>query len=154
MVSWALTKKLHIELTKSRVRQSNDNALVESKNGSIVRKHLGYSHIRQRWTPRVHPFHRDYLNPYINDHQSCFFPITRIDVKGKHRKIYPYAAMMTAYEKFLSLPKPSQYLKQGITLKQLHAIALAITDNEAAKRLKEAKKQLFKTIAGQDNQVA
>ena len=36
-----LLKKLLIELTKSRARHSNDNALVESKNGSIIRKHLG-----------------------------------------------------------------------------------------------------------------
>ena len=35
-----LLKKLLIELTKSRARHANDNALVESKNGSIIRKHL------------------------------------------------------------------------------------------------------------------
>ncbi len=133
-------KKRHIELTKSRTRQSNGKALVESKNGSIVRKHLGYSHIHQRWAPLVNPFYQDYLNPYINYHRPCFFPVTMIDIKGKHRKTYPYAAMMTAYEKFLSLPKPSQYLTRGVTLKQLRAIALTISDNEAAKRLKEAKK--------------
>jgi len=149
-----LLQKLLIELTKSRARQSNDNALVESKNGSIVRKHLGYSHIPQHWAPLVDQFHRDYLNPYINYHRPCFFPVTRIDAKGKQRKTYPYDAMMTPYEKFLSLPNPSQYLKPGMTLKQLHAIAFAITDNEAAKRLKEAKQQLFKTIAEQDNQAA
>lgn len=149
-----LLKKLHIELTKSRARQSNDNALVESKNGSIVRKHLGYCHIRQHWAPVVNQFHQDYLNPYINYHRPCFFPVTRIDAKGKQRKTYPYEAMMTPYEKFLSLPKPSQYLKQGVTLKQLNAISLAITDNEAAKRLKDAKQKLFKTIAGQNDKAA
>jgi transposase InsO family protein len=40
-----LLEKLHIDFTKSRARQTNDNALVESKNGSVVRKHLGFSHI-------------------------------------------------------------------------------------------------------------
>ena len=34
--------KLRIEQTKSRARQSNDNALAESKNASVVRKHMGY----------------------------------------------------------------------------------------------------------------
>ena len=149
-----LLKKLLIELTKSRARQSNDNALVESKNGSIIRKHLGYSHISQRWAPLVNQFHQDYLNPYINYHRPCFFPVTKIDAKGRQRKTYPYEAMMTPFEKFLSLPKPSQYLKRTVTLKQLNAIALAITDNESAKRLKEAKHQLFKTIAEQKNQAA
>jgi len=149
-----LLKKLLIELTKSRARQSNDNALVESKNGSIVRKHLGYSHVPQRWAPLVNRFHQAYLNPYINYHRPCFFPVTGIDAKGKQRKTYPYEAMMTPFEKFLSLPRRSQYLKPGVRLKQLNAIAFAITDNEAAKRLKEAKHQLFKTIAEQENQAA
>ncbi|MES9905238.1 MAG: hypothetical protein ABW168_21500 [Sedimenticola sp.] len=44
-----LLNKLLVELTKSRSRRSNDNALVESKNGSIVRKYLGYHHIPQKW---------------------------------------------------------------------------------------------------------
>ena len=41
----AMLNKLNIEQTKSRARQSNDNALAESKNNSVVRKHMGYSHI-------------------------------------------------------------------------------------------------------------
>lgn len=40
-----LLNKIHIELTKSRSRHSNDNALVESKNGSIVRKIFGRNYI-------------------------------------------------------------------------------------------------------------
>ncbi|MGE4344844.1 MAG: hypothetical protein AB7F20_11295 [Geoalkalibacter sp.] len=35
-----LLEKLHVELTKSRSRHYNDNALVESKNASVVRKVL------------------------------------------------------------------------------------------------------------------
>lgn len=34
-----ILNRLHIGQTKSRSRKSNDNALVESKNGTIVRKH-------------------------------------------------------------------------------------------------------------------
>jgi transposase InsO family protein len=149
-----LLNKLMIELTKSRARHSNDNALVESKNGSIIRKHLGYSHIRQRWAPLVNEFHQAHLNPYINYHRPCYFPVIKTNVKGKQVKTYPYEAMMTPYEKFRSLHRPSQYLKPGMTLKQLDAIALEITDNEAAKQLKRAKQQLFKTINEQNHQAA
>ena len=39
-----LLEKLRVEFTKSRPRHSNDNALAESKNASVVRKHLGYAH--------------------------------------------------------------------------------------------------------------
>ena len=41
-------EKLRIEQTKSRSRQSNDNALAESKNASIVRKHRDDDHIPQK----------------------------------------------------------------------------------------------------------
>ena len=149
-----LLKKLLIELTKSRTRHSNDNALVESKNGSIIRKHLGYSHIRQHLAPVVNQFHQDYLNPYINYHRPCFFPVTRTNDKGKQVKTYPYSAMMTPYEKFKSLDQPNQHLKPDITMNQLDVIAFSINDNESAKQLKEAKQQLFKTITEQNHQTA
>jgi len=149
-----LLNKLLIDLTKSRSRRTNDNALVEGKNGSIVRKHLGYHHIPQKWAPLINEFNQNYLNPYINYHRPCFFPIVKIDAKGKQKKTYPYKAMMTPYEKFKSLPEAKQYLKPGMTFKQLDDIALSISDNEAANQLNEARKQLFKTIHEQDQRVA
>ena len=44
-----LLEKLRIEFTKSRPRHSNDNGLAETKNGAVVRKCFGYSHIPQRF---------------------------------------------------------------------------------------------------------
>ncbi len=150
----ALLNKLLIELTKSRARRSNDNALVESKNGSVVRKHLGYAHIPQHGAPLIHAFHREYLNPYLNFHRPCFFPIVHTDAKGKQRKTYPYHAMMTPYEKLKSLPDANQHLKAGITFEQLEDIAHVISDNEAAIRLNKAKHQLFTSIVEQEQQAA
>ena len=49
----ALLEKLRIEQTKSRSRHSNDNALAESKNASVVRKHMGYSHIPQKYAKPI-----------------------------------------------------------------------------------------------------
>jgi transposase InsO family protein len=149
-----LLNKLLIELTKSRPRHSNDNALVESKNGAIVRKHLGYIHIPQKWAPLINAFHRDHLNPYINFHRPCFFPVVMTDAKGKQRKTYPYQAMMTPYDKFKSLSNAKRYLKPDITLKQLDDIARAISDNDAAKQLNEAKLKLYNTIFEQKHRAA
>jgi len=42
-----LLNKMLIRFTKSRPRHSDDNALVETKNGAILRKHLGYDYISQ-----------------------------------------------------------------------------------------------------------
>jgi len=48
-----LLNKLLIQQTKSRPRHCNDNALAECKNGAVVRKHMGYVHIPQRFAPLV-----------------------------------------------------------------------------------------------------
>lgn len=143
-----MLKKLFIELTKSRSRQTNDNALVESKNGSVIRKILGYQHIPQRYAPIVNDFNEAHLVPYMNFHHPCFFPVIEIDGKGKERKKYPYTSMMTPYDKFKSLDDAEQYLKPGMTFLELDAIAHAISDNEAAAQLQAARKQLFETIFG------
>lgn len=141
-----LLNKLLIEQTKSRSRRSNDNAQAESKNGAIVRKHLGYSHIPQRFASRVNAFCHDHLNPYINFHRPCLFAQTFTDAKGRQHKRYPYAAMMTPYDKLKSLPEAASYLKPDITFQQLDAQAIALSDNEAAQRLNDARTALFKSI--------
>ena len=145
-VAKLLNKLLIEEQTKSRPRHSNDNAQAESKNGAIVRKHLGYSHISQRFAVPVNAFCRDYLNPYINFHRPCLFAETITDAKGRQRKRYPYQLMMTPYKKLKSLPFAESFLKSGTDFKMLDEQAGAISDNEAAQRLNNARAILFKTI--------
>ena len=69
-----LLDKLLIEFTKSRSRHSNDNALAESKNGAVVRKIFGYSHIPSRFAQRINLFNQEALNPYLNYHRLASFP--------------------------------------------------------------------------------
>lgn len=145
-----LLEKLRIDFTKSRSRHSNDNALAESKNGAVVRKLFGYTHIPQRWAPLINEFNQQYLNPYINFHRPCFFPETRIDHKGKQRKVYRYENMMTPYDKLKSLPHAKDYLKPDINFEILDEFAHQISDNQAADQLQKARQKLFKTIHGWD----
>jgi transposase InsO family protein len=145
-VAELLNKLLIEEQTKSRSRHSNDNAQAESKNGAIVRKHLGYSHIPQRFAAPVNTFCHDYLNPYINFHRPCLFAETITDTKGRQRKRYPYQLMMTPYEKLKSLPLAAHFLKPGLNFEILDALANAMSDNEAAERMNKARATLFKTI--------
>ena len=142
-----LLDKLCVEFTKSRPRHSNDNALAESKNAAVVRKHLGYAHIPQHCASLVNAFCADFLNLYVNFHRPCFFPETITDAKGKERKKYRYERMMTPYEKFKSISESSRYLKEGVTFKQLDAQAAEMSDNDAALALNNARKKLFKDIA-------
>lgn len=141
-----LLEKLRIEQTKSRSRQTNDNALAESKNASTVRKYLGYSHIPQHFASQVNTFTVEVLSPYLNFHSPCHFPTEYTDKKGKKAKRYRYQDMMTPYEKFRSLPEAESYLKQGATLKKLDTFAAECSDNDAAQHLNEARAALFQSI--------
>lgn len=138
--------KLHVEFTKSRARRTNDNALVESKNGSVVRKHLGYAHIPGRFAQAVNAYTREQLTPYLNFHRPCFFPETVIDEKGRQRKRYPYAAMMTPYDKLKSLPDAPSHLKPEVSFAGLDRLARTLSDNEAAAQLNAARRRLFALI--------
>ncbi|MFT5691678.1 MAG: transposase InsO family protein [Oceanicoccus sp.] len=141
-----LLEKLHIEFTKSRPRHSNDNGLVESKNGSVIRKLYGYAHIPQQYAADFTALNSDQVYRYVNFHRPCYFPTTITDNKGKQKKKYLYEDMMTPYEKFRSLPRASQYLKPGVTFKALDAFMAEMTDNEAAEQLNSARDHLFKQL--------
>jgi hypothetical protein len=138
--------KLRIEFTKSRARRTNDNALVESKNASVVRKHLGYSHIPSHHAQRVNAFLRDFLTPYLSYHRPCFFPEITVDDKGRQRRRYPYKHMNTPYERLKANPAAQKALKPDMDFEHLDAIARALTDNQAAEQLNREREKLFSHI--------
>jgi transposase InsO family protein len=139
-----LLNKLLIRFTRSRPRRPSDNGLVETKNGSVIRKNLGYAYISQDCAQLLNIYHKDILTPYINFHRPCFFPVAIIDRKGKVKKKYPYEKIKTPYEKLKSLPCVESYLRPGITLDQLDEIANQMSDNESAERMVKARSKLFK----------
>lgn len=141
-----LLEKLRVEFTKSRPRRSNDNGLIETKNGAVVRKHLGYAHIPQRFASQVNAFCAEHLNPYVNFHRPCLFAEELIDKKGKIRKRYPLRLVMTPLEKLAQIDRLERFLKPGITLAALQREATRLSDNEAAARLNQARQQLFVSI--------
>jgi transposase InsO family protein len=149
-----LLDKLRIDFTKSRPRQSNDNALAETKNGAIVRKHLGYAHIPQHFATELNAFCREFLNPYVNFHRPCFFAETLTDSKGKIRKRYRFENMMTPYEKLKSLPNASTFLKPGMSFAALDAFVAATSDNEAARQMNQARTRLFQSIQRRSKKTA
>ena len=143
----ALLEKLHIgDFTKSRARQSHDNALVESKNASVIRKWLGYSHIPARFVEAVNAFNRDCLSPFLNYHRPCLFPTEVTDAKGRVRKRYRDDNVMTPYEKLKSLDNAEQHLRPGVTFGQFDAVALKTSDFEAAQAVTRARNNLFHQI--------
>ena len=139
-----LLARLYVRLTKSRARYSNDNALVESKNGSVVRKLYGHSHIPAAHAETINEFNRAWVTTYLNFHRPCAFSETIVDARGKERK--RYRTWRTPYEKLRSLPKAERYLKSGVAFVGLDRIALAMSDNEYARAMQEAKVALARRL--------
>ena len=150
-----LLRKLHVEeFTKSRPRRSNDNALVESKNASVVRRHLGHAHIARRHATLVNGFLRDVLAPYLNYHRPCHFPVETTDSKGRTRKSYPFENVTTPYLKLKSLDGAQRYLRPGVTFEQLDSVAVALDDLAAARLVNAARDQLFRDIERRETKAA
>lgn len=141
-----MLEKLRIEFTKSRPRHTNDNALAECKNGTVVRKTMGYSHIPQKYATAINRFYTEVLNPYLNFHRPCYFSVDRVDTKGKIHKTYPHDQITTPWLRLKSIPDYGSYLKPGITPESLERQASFMSDNDAAKQVQQARKRLFQSI--------
>jgi len=136
-----LLNKLLIEQTKSRPRHSNDNGLVETKNGAVIRKHMGYGYIHAEHAERMQEFYSAHLNPYLNYHRPCAQADIEVDEKGRQRR--HYRRYQTPLETLLALSPPAPALRQGLNVAVLQRIAAAVSDTEAAQRMQQAKAKLF-----------
>jgi hypothetical protein len=139
-----LLEKLLIEQTKSRAHRSGDNGLVESKNGAVVRKHLGFGHIDAQHAEAVDQFHRQFLNPYINFHRPCAVAQIVEESNGKRRRTYPRWA--TPLEILRQTPHCESYLKAGVSLASLEQFAQQQTDTQAAIAMQQAKQKLLARV--------
>ena len=136
-----LLNKLLAEQTKSRPRHSNDNGLVECKNGAVVRKHMGYGHIRSAHAEAINEFYREYFNPYLNFHRPCGVPEVVTEAKGKQRRIYRWYA--TPWEILRQLPDLARYMKPELTEEQMNQRAGREGDTASAKTMQKEKQKLF-----------
>ena len=142
-----LLNRLHIPtFTKSRPRRSNDNALVESKNGSVVRRWLGHIHVSHELVPQLDAFLRDSLCPLLNFHRPCLFPTEVTSASGHVRKTYRQDDVATPYQHFRSLAGAERFLRPGVTFKALDQLASATSDLDAAKGVQRARDALFRAI--------
>ena len=139
-----LLEKMRIEQTKSRSRQSNDNALAESKNASVVRKHMGYSHIPQKYAQPINVFYQEVFNPWLNMHRPCMFATESLSAKGKLVKRYAPKDVQTPLARLAALSAQGLVtFKPGVTLQALQVKAMEQTDLAAAQAMQRAKADLF-----------
>jgi transposase InsO family protein len=138
-----MLRKLHAEFTKSRACRSQDNALVEGKNGAVIRKLIGYGHIAGAHAAALQNFYVEHLNPYLNFHRPCGFATVSLDERGKRQRKYKLEDYRTPFEKLQSLPQAESFLKPGLSLRELEKRSLAISDTECARRMSAAKTKLL-----------
>lgn len=139
-----LLEKLLIDFTKSRAYRSQDNALVEGKNGAVIRKSIGYGHIPSEHAELLQKFYTAHFNRHLNFHRPCGFATVSLDARGKRTRKYKLADYATPYEKLKSLPEAGKSLKPGINWAQLDRMAESMSDTESARKLGVAKAQLLR----------
>jgi hypothetical protein len=139
-----LLDKLLIEQTKSRAHHCGDNGLVETKNGAIIRKHIGYRHIGAQHAEAMNQFHRQHLNPYVNFHRPCAVPKILTAANGKRRRVYLRWA--TPFELFREIPQCKNHLRPQVTLAELDRFVQQQSDTEAALAMQCAKRKLFQSF--------
>lgn len=137
-------QKLLIKQTKSRSYHSNDNALVETKNGSVIRKNMGWEYINKKLVEEINNYYKNYFNPYLNYHRPCGYPTITKDPKGKKTKTYEIYKV--PYEALKQISNANKYLKPEITFKDLDKLAYQISDNSFAKELRQQENKLFDMI--------
>jgi transposase InsO family protein len=138
-----LLNKLLVEFTKSRAYRTTDNALVEGKNGAVIRKQIGYGPISAEHAAEFQKFYTAFLNPYLNFHRPCGFATIQTNARGKQKRTYPHQDYQTPFEKLRALPDWQKCLKPGITGIHLQRQAQKMSDTQAARQMQKAKLELL-----------
>ena len=139
-----LLNKLLVEQTKSRPRHSNDNGLVETKNGWVIRKHIGYGHLASEHAEALDRYYREHFNPYLNFHRPCGVPEVSVNAKGKQKRVYRWYA--TPWEILRQLPGLAGFLRGDLTVAMLDQSAKTKSDTQAAVAVREARRKLFEGL--------
>lgn len=61
--------------------------MAESKNGAIVRQHVGWGHIPAQHAELIQQFYPAHLNPYLNYHRPCAKANVEINAKGDNADV-------------------------------------------------------------------
>jgi len=142
-----ILNRLLINQTKSRSRHCNDNALVETKNGAVVRKNMGYCHINQDKADIINNYYQSFLNQYLNFHRPCLYLTeTKHDEHGRERRVY--GEVKTPYDKLREIYRQTKksFLKPSTSWEKLDTIAYQYSDNEFAEMVRQEERKLFNEI--------
>ncbi|MCG2702481.1 hypothetical protein L6273_05080, partial [Candidatus Parcubacteria bacterium] len=119
----------------------------ESKNGSVIRKNMGYAYLSKQVVDSLNEWLKNYFNIYINYHRPCLFQTkTKIYKNGRQKAVYGQTT--TPYEKLKEIAKKEKdnFLKPKNNFQKLDKIAYQCSDNEFAKLMREKERILFNSL--------
>lgn len=128
-------KDRKLELTRSRAYKKNDQAWIEQKNGSVVRRMVGYGRLEGvAATTALGELH-DVVRLYVNFFQPSFKLKSKIRVGAKVSKKYYLPA--TPYERLLANDRVTNECKEQLrhTFSTLDPVQLLNQIREAQRKL-------------------
>jgi hypothetical protein len=136
----------HIEQTKSRPRKHNDNGLVESKNGWVIRKEFGFIFRPKEAAPEIQKYLDEYFNTYLNYHRICAFPTKMIDKRGRERTVYKAEDYATPFEKLKEIDPKAGYMRSGESYEKMDKIQMEKSDYEYIIDMRDAYHKMIRKI--------
>jgi hypothetical protein len=139
-INWQLLRyceKENIEFTRSRPYKKNDNAHIEQKNWTTVRKNFGYVRIEDK--KRVDIMNEIYRRP-LRDYINFFLPSMKCIERKRvgSRIVKKYDDAKTPYQRVLEQDNVSKDVKDKLTMRynELNPVALR-------KEIAKLKRKLF-----------
>lgn len=106
-----------VRVTRAREYRKNDNAHVEQRNDTMVRKFLGYERMEFRdLVPLLNYYYAEVVCPLVNHFMPSFKLVDKVLIKSRKRRVYK--APMTPYQRLLESPHLSE--QQKLRLKLTH----------------------------------
>lgn len=130
-------KEKHVEFTRSRPYKKNDQAWVEQKNGSVVRRLVGYGRLSGRAATELLASLYRASRLYINFFQPCF----KLKAKTRDGAFVKktYHAPLTPYERILGSAAIDEAIKQRLRTQfaELDPVRLLQAMREAQRAIAE-----------------
>ena len=115
-----------VHVTRSRAYHKNDNAHVEQRNDTMVRKYLGYERMEYREiVPLLNYYYAEIVCPLVNHFMPSFKLADKVIVKSRTRRVYK--APVTPYQRLMNSDfiTENQKLRLELTHKALNPVALS-----------------------------
>lgn len=134
-----------VPMTRSREYKKNDNAHVEQRNDTMVRKFLGYERLDFKdLIPLLNYYYAEVVCPLVNHFMPSFKLSEKIRVMSRTRRVYK--APMTPYQRLMETDylSETQKLKLKLQHDSLNPVKLSNEEKKIRKMIDDCVRSLRK----------